>query len=231
MSFKRAYGASCNGFFAKLALNHIGLGPILDMAKDYGWNNKPIPADFYIPASPFNPPSPTNSSAHTVGKFAAGFGYVSLSAMHSAWQTMIIANDGMPKPLKLFKDEQMPAHDFERVLSKEQAGELRNIMKATVLGGTATSTFRERKFRRMRYKVGGKTGTLTGSHPKGLTTWFTGIYPIDNPEVVVSTVVLLDKLWHFKASDLAAEGLYSYRKFKDKEVITTAKLKVNSSNN
>ena len=59
MSFKRAYGASCNGFFCKASFKSLGLGPILEMAKDYGWNNKPIPADFYIPASPFNPPSPT----------------------------------------------------------------------------------------------------------------------------------------------------------------------------
>ena len=133
---KRAYGASCNGFFAKLAINELGLGPILNMATDFGWNNQPIPADFYIPASPFNPPSPTNSSAHTVGKFAAGFGYVSLSAMHSAWQTMIIANDGIPRPLRLFEEELMPEHSSEPVLSKDQAERLRQIMKATVQGGT-----------------------------------------------------------------------------------------------
>lgn len=231
MSLKRAYGASCNGFFAKLAINELGLGPILNMANDFGWNNQPIPADFYIPASPFNPPSPTNSSAHTVGKFAAGFGYVSLSAMHSTWQTMIIANNGTPRPLKLFEDELMPEHSSEPVLSEEQSQRIRQIMKATVLGGTATSTFRARKFRRMRYRVGGKTGTLTGSHPKGLTTWFTGIYPIDKPEVVVSTVVLLDRLWHFKAADLAAEGLYAYRKYKKQTTITTAKLKVPPAKN
>ena len=125
----------------------------------------------------------------------------------------------------------MPELTTLRVLSKEQVPRAsKKIMKATVLGGTATSTFRERKFRRMRYKVGGKTGTLTGSHPKGLTTWFTGIYPIDNPEVVVSTVVLLDKLWHFKASDLLPKDLYSIRKYKN-QPITTAKLKANSSKN
>ena len=151
--------------------------------------------------------------------------------MHSTWQTMIIANDGIPKPLKLFESEVMPEHSSEPVLSKDQAERLRQIMKATVQGGTATSTFRERKFRRMRYRVGGKTGTLTGSHPKGLTTWFTGIYPIDKPEVVVSTVVLLDKLWHFKAADLAAEGLYAYRKHKKQKTITTAKLKTAPSKN
>ena len=111
--------------FAKLAINEIGLGAILTMANDFGWNNQPIPADFYIPASPCNPPSPTNSSAHTVEN-CLGFGYVSVSAMHSAWQTMIIANDGSPKPLRLFEDSVMPICSDDSVLSKDQAIKIRH---------------------------------------------------------------------------------------------------------
>lgn len=216
LSLRRAYGHSCNGFFAKLAVNNIGLGPILNMAHRLGWNDQTLASDFYLPPSPLREPNPTVSSLHTIGKFAAGFGSVGISAVHAAWQYMVIANDGQAIPVHLFADTPTldPAKDGVKAIEPETASNLRSIMENTVVMGTASSAFRRGRLRLLRSEVGGKTGTLTGSHPQGLTTWFAGIYPLEHPEISVAAVVLLENLWKFKASNLAAEAIMAYHDYK-----------------
>lgn len=217
LSLRRAYGHSCNGFFAKLAVNRIGLGPILTMARKLGWNQQTLASDFFVPPSPLREPNPASSSIHTIGRFAAGFGSVGISAVHAAWQNMVIANDGMAIPVHIFKDKQYRVGSGEptRAIEAETAINLRRIMEATVLGGTASSAFNRGKFRVLRSEVGGKTGTLNGNHPQGLTTWFAGMYPLDDPEIAVAAVVMLESLWKFKASNLAAEAIMAYHDHKD----------------
>lgn len=216
LSLRRAYGNSCNGFFAKLAVNRIGLGPILSMAKKLGWNNSGLASDFVVPPSPLKEPNASSSSIHTIGKFAAGFGSVSISAVHAAWQEMAIANDGMSTPVHIFKDSvtnNPPVHT--RVLEAETAINLKRIMEATVMDGTAKHAFSRGRLRLLRTEVGGKTGTLTGNHPQGLTTWFAGIYPLEDPEIAVAAVVMLENLWKFKATNLAAESIMAYYDYKN----------------
>lgn len=217
LSLRRAYGHSCNGFFAKLAVNSIGLGPILNMAHRFGWNDQTLASDFYLPPSPLREPNPTASSLHTIGKFAAGFGSVGISAVHAAWQYMVIANDGQAIPVHLFADTPSPdpAKDGVKAVEPETAQNLRHIMDSTVVQGTASSAFRRGRLRMLRSEVGGKTGTLTGSHPQGLTTWFAGIYPLENPEISVAAVVMLENLWKFKATNLAAEAIMAYHDYKN----------------
>ena len=229
MTLKRAYGHSCNGFFAKIAVNHIGLGAILTMARRFGWDPEMARslADFKVNVSPLHAPNPETSSAYTVGRFAAGFGNVGLSPLHAAWQGLVVADDGIAKPLKIFDDSPdwtAPKNtDSGRVISVETARRIRQVMDATIMGGTASSAFRNHKYAKFRLDMGGKTGTLKGTNPVGLTTWFSGIYPLDHPEIVVSSVVMLEDLWLFKAPTLAAEAVHAYLEFKRKtQTLTTA---------
>ncbi|MFW7381625.1 MAG: penicillin-binding transpeptidase domain-containing protein [Oligoflexus sp.] len=228
LSLKRAYGSSCNGFFAKLAVNEIGFGPILNFSRRFGWTGQQINADFKLTPSPIREPDPKASSVHTIGKFAAGFGYVGISAAHAAWQTLAIANDGIPKPIRLFREGETAWEENreERLVSSKTAQTLLSISDASVLGGTASSAFRQGRYRRLRFDVGGKTGTLTGSYPKGLTTWFAGVYPKKDPEVVVVSVTVLEELWQFRATNLAAEALLSYREWQSQR---TSYVKTGSS--
>lgn len=216
LTLRRAYGHSCNGFFAKLAVNSIGLGPIINMARKLGWNSTTIASDFHLAPSPLREPNEAAASIHTIGKFAAGFGSVGLSAVHASWQYTTIANDGMSIPLHIFKDTVSPdpTKDGVKAVEKETAEQLRSIMESTVLAGTASNAYKHGRYKILRNEVGGKTGTLTGSNPQGLTTWFAGMYPIERPEIAVSAVVLLENLWKFKASNLAAEGFMAYYDYK-----------------
>lgn len=207
MDLRQAYGHSCNGFFAKLGVNELGIGILSKYATKFGWNRK-IPADFEIPESPIHTPKTRFVSTHTVGKFSAGFGMVGINAFHAAWMMHVIARDGDGYPIRLFADT--PAKiTGEPLLSPMSAFRFREIMDATVRGGTATFAFKGRKFWRLRRKIGGKTGTLTGKSPKGLTTWFAGMMPLDDPKYVVAAVVVLDeKIWHAKGPTLAAEAFW-----------------------
>ena len=220
-SLRKAFGQSCNGFFAKIAIKKIGLGPIEAMAGRLGWNIGTIPADFFIPSSPIKFPDPQFSSASTVGKFAAGFGSVGMSAMHAAWQALIIANDGKAMPLKLFvpgQEDQQPSTDDKQnrqVINVETARKIREVMKSTIHAGTGSLAFKRGAYRNIKEMVGGKTGTLNGTSPRGLTTWFVGMMPIEDPEVVIATVVILEDHWIFKAPNLAAEALLTYSNFKN----------------
>lgn len=217
LTLRKAYGHSCNGFFAKMAVNQIGLGPILTMAKKLGWNGTTIASDFALNPSPLREPNPSSSSIHTIGKFAAGFGSVGLSAVHAAWQYSLIANDGMAMPVHIFKKSNWTtAKDQEKVraIEAETAVNLRKIMDATVLSGTATSAFSKGRLKVLKPNVGGKTGTLNGTNPQGLTTWFAGLYPIEDPEIAVAAVVMLHDLWHFKATNLAAASILAYSDYK-----------------
>jgi len=216
LSLRRAYGHSCNGFFAKLAVNSIGLGPIVNMAHKLGWNSTELTSDFFLTPSPLREPNATAASIHTIGKFAAGFGSVGISAVHASWQYMTIANDGISMPVHIFKDT--PNGDLSKdgvqSIDKETAVNLRSLMEGTVLAGTASNAYKRGRLKILRTEVGGKTGTLTGSNPQGLTTLFAGVYPISNPEISVSAIVLLENLWKFKASNLAAEGIMAYYDYK-----------------
>ena len=230
MSLRRAFGLSCNGFFAKIALSRLGLGPIAQMARKLGWETG-ITSDFTVDKSPFMPPTPQMASAHSIGSFAAGFGMVGLSPAHAAWIMQAIANGGIAKPLRLFRDTPLPdvtTADVDggknlqgdRVMSADTAHKLVEIMDASVRGGTASFAYRRGKYRKLRDLVGGKTGTLTGTSPKGLTTWFAGLAPLDNPEIAVAAVVILEDHWRVKGPLLAAEGIYQY--FEQKTAQTSA---------
>ncbi len=224
MSLKRAYGLSCNGFYAKIALNQLGLGIITSFARRLGYSSDTMRTDFAAEPGQMLAPSARNSSAYTVGRFAAGFGHVGTSAVHVAWQMVAIANDGVPVPLRLFRDT--PAHEWEsneareraRILSPETAASLRETMEATVRGGTASFAFTRGKYRKLRSVVGGKTGTLTGKTPAGLTTLFSGMMPLDTPEVVVSSIVILEDRWIVKAPTLAAEALAAWSELKAQDL-------------
>lgn len=210
ISLERAFAFSCNSFFAKLAVQQVGMGLIQKYAERFGWGAS-IPADFFIPESPIHIPEAASSDIQTVGRFAAGFGTVGLSAVHAAWLNLAIANDGKPMPLRIFaRDGFSPLTAArENFFDEETSHKMRLMMHKTVSYGTARGTFRKRRYRKLVEHVGGKTGSLTVHTPQGRITWFAGLMPIDKPEVIVSSVVLNDgNKWHIRGPDLAAEALW-----------------------
>jgi peptidoglycan glycosyltransferase len=218
MNLRRAYGHSCNSFFAKLAINQLGLGTIMRYAHLFGWDQE-LPTDFSVESSRMLPPGVANSGTHTVGRFAAGFGHVGISPIHANWIVTMLANKGVSKPLFIFSDTNLDALTAsvpaEPIMSADTASRLIDVMKETVEDGTASTTFGRGRYRSIARETGGKTGTLRGRTPEGLTTLFFGVYPLSKPQIAVSSVVVLEDHYHFKASQLAAEAILQWRDLSD----------------
>lgn len=217
MTLRHAFGHSCNGFFAKLAINQLGLGAITHFAKYYGWESA-LPVDIAVEPSNMMPPTAVNATTHTVGRFAAGFGLVSISPLHAAWMASIIANKGHAKPMTLLTDSKIvPSNQGEEALySPQTAAQLIEIMRSTVDDGTASRIFDKGRYRTISNDVGGKTGTLNGRTPVGITSLFMGIYPINAPRIAVASVVVLGDLYRFKASQLGAEAILAWKEQNDR---------------
>lgn len=212
MSLRRAFGHSCNGFFAKLAINQLGIGAITRFAKFFGWES-PISIDIELEPSKMMTPPVANSTTHTVGRFAAGFGHVGISPMHGAWMAAMIANRGVAKPLSVLNDQTglSNAPQDNPIYGPDTADRLMDVMRSTVNSGTATHAFAKGRYRSIARDVAGKTGTLTGRTPAGLTSLFIGFYPVSKPKIAVSSVVVLEDRYNFKAPQLAAEAILAWK--------------------
>ncbi len=133
------------------------------------------------------------------------YGYsVSVSPLHMAMVYATIANDGVRmKPRLIDKiiaadgsvyDECKP-QTVERVMSRETARDLRRalytVTESSGQGGRGTATAAAIPG----FRIGGKTGTAkkvkeNGGYYEGLyTVSFAGVLPIDNPQLVVMTVI------------------------------------------
>ena len=204
MTLDRAYALSCNSFFAKTSIQSVGVSIINEYAKKLGWFHT-IPSDFKLDPSPIFPPKEASSGAHTVGRYAAGLGFVGMSVAHSAWMTLVIASGGKERKLALFVESLKDPWE-NTILDESTVRSIRSMMHTTVTHGTGRIVFSQKPFRWLQAEVGGKTGTLSSDDPKGLATWFSGIMPIEQPQIVVSAVVINGNHWQIKGLHLAAQG-------------------------
>ncbi len=214
ISLRRAYGVSCNRYFAKEAIQTIGFPTLHKYIKKLGWNVNTKIADIPVNNTQINIPDPDKVSTQNLGKFAAGFGKVGMSSLHAAWQMMTIMQDGKQAPLRFYNKSPRPIwNDLKPTLKKSTKKEFLKILNYSIRSGSADYVGRKRRFRSIRKNFGGKTGTLTGMHPFGLVTWFAGVYPLDKPRYAISSVVVLDDdLWFAKGPQLAAEAAMGLRK-------------------
>ena len=217
ISLEQAFAQSCNSFFSKLAVQYLGVGLMRQFAEKFGWGHR-IPADFYIPLSPMDVPVPSESNIQTVGRFAAGFGRVGMSPVHAAWIFNTLANKGRAQALRITRGERpvMSGSVQEAPIIDEQTSwQIRQIMHKTVVSGSARGSFHRRRYRGILPHVGGKTGSLTSQELKARITWFAGLMPYENPEVIVSSVVVIDgNRWKIRGPDLAAEAFYQWSLWK-----------------
>jgi cell division protein FtsI/penicillin-binding protein 2 len=84
------------------------------------------------------------------------------------------------------------------------------MMRETVIAGTARKAFRRVASPMRGVTVAGKTGSLSDVRPFRDYSWFVGYAPADRPEVAIATLVVNDRLWHARASQVAREALEAY---------------------
>ncbi len=216
ISLAEALAKSCNVAFAKVALRWLDVPTLLSYGERFQFN-RPIPFELPVQVSRME----IDESERGLAMSAAGFGDVGLSPLHGAMIGAAIANDGvMMSPCmidhvrradgtKLYECEPKV---FAETISPATAESLREMMAMAVIKGTSRKAFRvKRREASLRgITIGGKTGSLTGEDPPGKYSWFVGMAPMEDPEIVVAAMVINQPKWRIKASQVAKEGFAAY---------------------
>lgn len=214
-----AFAASDNNAFAEVGLRYLNTKLLIGYANRFKFNQK-IPFELPIQVSKIR----ADNSKRGLANLAAGFGNVGLSPVHAALIGSAIANNGvMVTPCLIDRVVTSSGKTvfacmpkvFATAISAQTAAQLRQMMGMTITKGTARKVFqsawKEPALREI--AMGGKTGSLTGNNPPGKVSWFVGMAPLDDPEVVVSALIINNnrsKKWQVKASNVAKEGFRAY---------------------
>jgi cell division protein FtsI/penicillin-binding protein 2 len=211
-SLADALGHSTNVVFAKLASRGLSSDLLRSEASRFLFNTE-IPFSWQVEPSRAEIPDDHFELAET----AAGFGPVSLSPLHGALIGAMVANGGAfvaPRIIESADGVAIPGAEPRQLIEPEIAAELARMMRTTVTDGTARRTFRQ-DFRSPRsplrgVEVAGKTGSLADKSPYRDYSWFVGFAPVDDPQIAIATVVVNERLWHVRATQVAREGLAAY---------------------
>lgn len=225
VTLREAFARSFNTAFGRLAIERLEPQDIVEYAYRYGFNRE-IQGDLVFDQGVTD--IPTDKNFHLT-EMASGFNRVTLmSPLQGALMAAVIANDGkMPKVQIMEKVTRVgsdsivmtakPETDFD-VLTADGTDKMKILMEETIVSGTSRKSFkhlrRDRRFREV--ELGGKTGSLTGTNPRGKTDWFVGYAIGDNGEkLAIAAVTVHVHLWRVKSAILAQSVVR--RHFRDME--------------
>jgi peptidoglycan glycosyltransferase len=146
---------------------------------------------------------------------ASGYNRVTtLSPIHGAMIAASIAADGVMKAPYLIKSirsnegellYQAQPFAVHKPFSVETSDDLKDMMEATIMSGTSRKSFRELKKDKIfdELFVGGKTGSLTGTSPRGKNDWFVGFAIRGKQRIAISAITVNKEHWTVKSSFLA----------------------------
>lgn len=189
VDFTTSFARSCNASFANIgmSLDRDRLRKTLD---DLLFDSK-LPLDLLYSESSVQ--ITENSSDSEMMQTSIGQGKTLITPMHLNMITCAVANGGMlMKPELLDRVESAEGNvvknfrpeKYERLMTEEEAGILREMMEAVVTEGTAS------KLDGQTYTAAGKTGSAEYNNVKGDShAWFTGFAPADDPEICVTIIV------------------------------------------
>lgn len=218
ITLKDAFASSINTVFGKLGVFYAGAETLKDYANRFAFNRE-IRADI-----PVQPGSSRFSSDDpwSVASAASGFTLENkMSPLQGALIAATIANDG--KMMEPYLVEQVldaagaPIYQVEPLMAQvavapEAAASLRQLFAQTVHSGTSRKAFRKalRKRNLQEVEFGGKTGSLTGTEPRGKCDWFVGYARYGNRKIAVSALTVNQERWKIKSSSLAEMYLTHY---------------------
>ncbi len=202
-----ALATSNNQCFSQWTLDVLGEEKLTQTFERFGWLS---------PAAPGHDAGRVErvETKLDLGRLGSGLDGVRVTPLHVASLTSILTGGEWIEPWWVDRIVDEGGHSLalperrptRRVLSEEQAAELRSMMVGTTTRGTAKSAFRTRGGRPVlgAIRVAGKTGNLTGRDPFGRYEWFVGLAPAEDPKIAVVVLQLQSNLWWSKSSELAA---------------------------
>ncbi len=229
MTLATAMGKSENAVFARMAHEHLDRASLENAAHALGYG---APLAFDVPVQPSKLEVPNNEGdALGFARTAAGFWNTTLSPLHAAELSAIIARNGeaiRPHVVARITDdaghvEYEAARDTEthRAISPAAADALTTMMEHTITEGTSYRAFHDaHRTAFVPASVAGKTGTLSDGHTEAdhgeprLYSWFTGFAPSHaqpgQKRVAIAVLVVNKPRWHVKANVIAREMLREF---------------------
>jgi cell division protein FtsI/penicillin-binding protein 2 len=220
VSLKESFAKSINVVFGKLGAHALGPRVLEEFARRF-YFNRPIrfempvePSDFFLPAK----------DIYSLAELASGYNRTTLlSPLHGALLAAIVANDGVlmePSVVREVYDDDhavcyrhVPAA-LGRVVSSRTAGEMKDLMEATVSEGTARNTFRDRLRHPVlsRLCLGGKSGSINDDAGRRVD-WFVAFAEPEGSSdrlVVAAVVVHHQRTLGLRALKIVREGVIHY---------------------
>lgn len=227
-----AMGRSLNTVFARLALRHLKPENLEETGKALAFGDH-VPFDVPVQASTLKvPPEGGLAFART----AAGFWNSTLSPVHAAWISSLMARGGEPIRPRIVAEVidasgkslyTAPAPQVgKRIITPNVAAAVTQMMDKTVAEGTSYKAFHDLKGNAHLpgIQVAGKTGTLTDGEKQRYYTWFTGFAP-SHPapgqrQVAIATLVVNGPVWKVKANVVAREVLRGFFALENAQGVT-----------
>lgn len=191
INLNQAFVKSSNFVYGNLAME---LGDDLkETAEDFGFNQK-------VPANGFTiTPSRYPKEKQGMGNLArSGIGQSSILAtpMQMALVASAVANNGVIMEPTLVNKVVSAKGDIVKVIKPEEYKKVMSESDATTIKGYMRDLVKSREYGSWSYfrglDVAGKTGTADHNNPDGTPakphSWFVGMAPADNPEIVVAVI-------------------------------------------
>jgi cell division protein FtsI/penicillin-binding protein 2 len=87
------------------------------------------------------------------------------------------------------------------------------MLSSTVTTGTSRRAFHDRRGRpRLAVEIAAKTGSITGSDPRGHYSWFAAFAPAHNPRIALVALVINQDKWKIKSAQVGEQALEEFFK-------------------
>lgn len=196
-TFREAFAESCNSVFAPLG-PAVGNDELVETAEAFGFNSPPTlyASRIVSEVEPKESTIPTEIGEEIdLGVSAIGQGEVQATPLEMASVSQTVANDGVRLPNSIVLNEKLrPDAEPVRVMSKQTAGELTELMIGVVTEGTGTAGAIAEA------QVAGKTGTAelgpkpgeeNSDNPVQIKdAWFTAFAPAEKPRLAVGVLLI-----------------------------------------
>jgi len=211
ITLERALAMSNNQCFAQLAVNDLGARRMLDLFRRFGLLQRPGAGHEAGQAAD------PHGDRFALGKLGCGLAGLQFTALHAAEMAATLADGKRRAPRWIESVTDANGESFAlpavpapvQVLTPVLTADLREMMVATTVSGTARRAFRASYGRPIlkAMSVAAKTGSLSGKTPPGRYEWFIGLAPADRPKVAVAVLVVQQKRWHTTGSQVGAQIL------------------------